>query len=175
MSYLIRRAVREDVSQLEKLLDDYVRETYQAAWGGRAELLERHFDENAVEIILAETPRRKTVGFVAWTSDYDLHWCMKGAAIIDLYVCPPHRGRGAAVLLATGLAAEIQKRGGAFLHGGAVENEVVRRLYNRIAMVQPNGDCYVSGRAFRHLADLSGKSVREIAANLPEAAWNYEP
>lgn len=175
MSYLIRKAAQKDVSQLAKLLDAYVRETYRAAWGGQAELLARDLAENAVEMFLAETLRREIIAFVAWTSAYDLHWCMKGGLIVDLYVCPPHRGRGAAVLLATCLAKEIQKRGGAFLHGGAVENAVVRRLYSRIATVQPNGEFYVSGRAFRHLAGLSGKSAREIAGNLPETAWNYEP
>jgi GNAT superfamily N-acetyltransferase len=175
MSYLIRKAVQKDVSQLGKLLDAYVRETYQGAWGGNVGLLERHLIENAVEMLLAETPGRETVAFIAWTYAYDLHWCMKGGLIVDLYVCPAHRGRGAAVLLAVCLAEEIQKRGGTFLHGGAVENAVVHRLYNRVAMVQPNGECYVSGRAFRHLANLSGKSVREIVVNLPEAAWNYEP
>jgi hypothetical protein len=40
----------------------------------------------------------------------------------------------------------------------------------------PVGNEYtVSGRAFRHLADLSGKSVREVIRELPEPAWNSEP
>jgi hypothetical protein len=44
-----------------------------------------------------------------------------------------------------------------------------------MAMRQPDGELYVSGRAFRHLAELSGKNPREIVKNLPEAVWNYEP
>ena len=100
---------------------------------------------------------------------------MEGGEIIDLFIRLPYRGRGAGVLLITKLAAEIRENGGAFLHGGAVDDPVVRRFYERSVMCMPGGGSYLSGRAFRHLADLSGKSVREIARNLPEAAWNHEP
>ncbi|MFN2393769.1 MAG: N-acetyltransferase, partial [Pyrinomonadaceae bacterium] len=61
------------------------------------------------------------------------------------------------------------------LKGGAVDNPVVRRLYQKIAMCLPDGESYVSGRAFRRLSKLSSKSLREIIKNLPESAWNYEP
>ncbi len=174
MSYLIRNANRDDVQRLEKLLADYMRETYQGVWGGSAELLERHLTEKEIEILLAETSSREVVAFLAWTSSYDLHWCMKGGVIVDLFVCPQHRSRGVAVLLATDLARQIQERGGTHLKGGAVESPIVHRLYRRIAMRLSDNEYYVSGRAFRHLASLSGKSLREIVKNLPETAWNYE-
>ena len=58
---------------------------------------------------------------------------------------------------------------------GAVDNPVVRRLYQKIAMCLPAGESYVSGRAFRRLAELSGKSLHEIIKKMPEATWNYEP
>ena len=112
MSYLVRNANRDDVQRLEKLLGDYMRETYQGAWGGNSELLERHLTENAVEILLAETSSFEVVAFLAWSSSYDLHWCMKGGVIVDLFVCPQHRSRGVAVLLAINLARQIQERGG---------------------------------------------------------------
>jgi len=70
---------------------------------------------------------------------------------------------------------KIQKHGGAYLKGGAVNSSVVHRLYQRIAMRVSENDYYVSGRAFRRLAELSGKSPREIVSGLPEVAWNYEP
>lgn len=174
MSYVIRNANPDDVQRLEKLLADYMRETYQGAWGGSAELLERHLTEKEIEILLAETSSREVVAFLAWSSSYDLHWCMKGGVIVDLFVCPQHRSRGVAVLLATDLARQIQERGGTHLKGGAVENPIVHRLYRRIAMRLSDNEYYVSGRAFRHLASLSGKSLREIVKNLPETAWNYE-
>ena len=175
MSFLIRKANSDDVPRLSKLLADYMQETYHGAWGGNAELLEQHLTEKAIEFFLAETSNHEIVGFLAWSFSYDLHWCMKGGVIVDLYVCPEYRSRGAAVLLATELAAEIQKHGGTHLKGGAVESPAVHRLYSRIAMRLGENEYYVSGRAFRHLASLSGQGLREIVKNLPETAWNYEP
>jgi len=175
VSFLIRKANPGDVPPLAKLLADYMQETCRGAWGGNAVLLDQHLIEKAVEIFLAETSSGEIVGFLAWSFSYDLHWCMKGAFIVDLYVCPQYRGRGAAVLLATELAAEIQKQGGTHLKGGAVETPAVHRLYRRIAMGLGENEYYVSGRAFRHLASLSGKGLREIVKNLPEPAWNCEP
>lgn len=175
MSYKIRRAEPPDVPRLENMLIDYMRETYQSAWGGNAERLKRDVSDGKVKIFVAESSAGEIVGFVAWVSIYDLHHCLEGGEIVDLFVRSTHRGRGAGVLLIAKLAAEIREKGGAFLHGGAVDDPIVRRFYERSVMCLPGGDAYLSGRAFRHLADLSGKSVREIAWNLPVAAWNHEP
>jgi len=175
MSYLIRQAGRNDIPQLEKLLDAYMRETYQGIWAGTAERLEQDGFGNEFELVVAENSGGEVVGFAAWIPTYDLHYCMKGGEVIDMFVCPPERGRGAALLMAIDIASEIQKRGGTFLKGGAVDNAVVRRFYGRMAMCFPDGTSYVSGRAFRHLAGLADKNLREIVGNLPETAWNYEP
>src|SRR5215207_9712631 len=175
MPYLIRKANRSDVSSLGELLEAYMRETYHGAWGGNIQLLEQHLEGNEVEIIVAETLDRQVVGFVAWVHSYDLHWCLKGGDVIDFFVRPSHRGRGAAVVLIAKLAGDVRERGGAYIKGGAVDNPVVRRLYRKIAMCLPGGESYVSGRAFRRLAELSGESLREIIRKMPEAAWNYEP
>jgi GNAT superfamily N-acetyltransferase len=173
--YLIRKANKSDVPSLVQLLEAYMRETYHGAWGGNVELLEQHLLGNELEIIVAETLNREVVGFVAWVDSYDLHWCLKGGDVIDFFVCPSHRGRGAAILLISKLAGDIQEQGGVYLKGGAVDDPVVRRLYQKIAMCLPGGESYVSGRAFRRLAELSGESLREIIRKMPEAAWNYEP
>ncbi|MGI9037194.1 MAG: GNAT family N-acetyltransferase [Pyrinomonadaceae bacterium] len=175
MSYSIRKADFGDVSQLEKLLDDYLRETYNSVWAGTAERLKSDGFGREFEMLIAKNTSQEIVGFIAWNSGYDLHHCLKGGTVIDFYVAPKNRGHGAGLLLAIEAAAEIEKSGGAFLHGGAVENDSVRRFYNRIAISFPNGECYISGRAFRHLASLAGKSVREIIKNLPESDWNYQP
>ena len=123
---------------------------------------------------MAETLNREVIGFVAWIDSYDLHWCLKGGDVIDFFVYPSHRGLGAAILLIVRLAAEIQEHGGIYLKGGAVDNPIVQRLYQKIAMCLSGGESYISGRAFRRLAELSDKSLREIIKNLPETAWNYE-
>jgi GNAT superfamily N-acetyltransferase len=173
--YLIRKANKSDVPSLGQLLEAYMRETYHGAWGGNVELLEQHLLGNELEIIVAETLNREVVGFVAWVDSYDLHWCLKGGDVIDFFVRPSHRGRGAAILLISKLAGNIRERGGAYLKGGAVDDPVVRRLYRKIAIRFPGGESYISGRAFRRLAELSGESLRGIIRKMPEAAWNYEP
>lgn len=118
MPYPIRKANRNDVPRLAELLEPYMRETYQGPWGGNAQLLEQHLVNNEVGIIVAEALSRDVIGFVAWIDSYDLHWCMKGGDVIDFYVRPSARGRGAAMLLIAKLAAEVQGRGGAYLKGG---------------------------------------------------------
>src|SRR5215218_10137567 len=175
MPYLIRKANQSDAPPLGELLDAYMRETYHGTWGGNIQILEQHILDNEVKIIVAGTLNRRVIGFIAWIASYDLHWCLKGGDVIDFFVCLPHRGRGAAILLITKLAGDIQEHGGAYLKGGAVDNPVVRRLYQKIAMCLPGGESYVSGRAFRRLAELSGENPREIVKKMPEAAWNYEP
>lgn len=175
MPYLIRKANGSDARALGELLEAYLLETYHGAWGGNAQLLEQHLAGGEVEIIVAETSDREVIGFVAWIGSYDLHWCIKGGDVIDFYVRASHRGRGAAVSLIVNLAADVRDRGGGYLKGGAVDDPVVRRLYKKIAMILPDGESYVSGRAFRRLAELVGKSLREIVKNLPDAAWNREP
>jgi GNAT superfamily N-acetyltransferase len=173
MSYLIRKAIHNDIPHLEKLLRDYMQETYQGNWSGTIESLEKDGFGNEFETMVAENSGGEIVGFAAWISTYDLHWCLKGGEVIDMFVSQPARGRGVALLMMTAIASEIQREGGVFLKGGAVDNEAVKHFYARIAMGMP--ECYVSGRAFRHLADLSGKPLREIVRNLPEPVWNREP
>ncbi len=175
MFYLTRKAAPNDIPFLKKMLGDYMRETYDGVWTGTTERLERDVFGREFEMSVGESRTKEIIGFIAWNNAYDLHHCLKGGTVIDFYVAPTIRGRGAGLVLAVDAARKIQKSGGAFLHGGAVENKIVRRSFNRIAMSFPNGECYLSGRAFRHFAGLSGKSVREIIKNLPETEWNYQP
>lgn len=170
MSYQIRKANQNDFPGLEKLLDGY----YLGNWRGSIEQLMQDLESGDFEILVAENDGKELIGFLVWTLTYDLNWCLKGGEVIDFYVSPTHRGRGAALLLTIGMAKAAQKRGAAFLKGGS-ENQVVHRTFGRMAMRQPDGELYISGRAFRHLAELSGKNPREIVKNLPEAAWNFEP
>ena len=175
MAYLIRKANQNDFPALKELLDAYMRETYQGVWGGNVERFAKDALTQTFEILVAENVAGRVTGFIAWMPTYDLHWCLKGGDVIDFYVSPSFRGRGVGLRLAIEAAKEIEKRGGTFLKGGAVNNSAVRRFYGRIAVSIEGGEFYVSGRAFRHLAGLSGKSVRETIKNLPETDWNYEP
>jgi GNAT superfamily N-acetyltransferase len=173
LQLLLRKVKSEDVERLGPLLSEYMLETYGTPWGGDPARLERHLSGEAVKIILAEHAGG-AVGFIAWTPCYDLHWCMKGAVIVDLYVRTPNRGRGVALLLSTTVAKEVEASGGTFLQGGAVESPGAHRLYRRIATRAESGDYYVSGRAFRHFASLAGQPVRAIIRSLPDPSWNTE-
>lgn len=175
MPYLIRSASSNDSADLAVLLEAYLPETYASEWGGSAENLAEHLAEGSVEIAVAENEAQQVIGLIAFIFTYDLHWCMKGADIIDFYVFRFHRGKGAAIRLVTWLAEKVQERGGSFIKGGAVDDPIIRKLYQKVAACQPNGEAYISGRAFRHLAGLSGKSVREIIKSLPKTEWNSEP
>jgi GNAT superfamily N-acetyltransferase len=175
MSFQIRKANPEDAAPLGVLIDDYMRETYGGGWGGDVAALRQHLQDESIGILLLENARDEIEAFLAWTISYDLHWCMKGGVIVDLYVRPASRGRGAALVLAAELAAEIKRLGGTHLKGGAVETASVHRFYQRIAARQGENEYYVSGRAFRRLAALSGKTVREMVGSLPSADWNFQP
>jgi hypothetical protein len=86
MTYLIRKATQNDIPCLEKLLNVYMQESFQRAWGGTAQRLEQHGFGHEFEMIVAEASDQGVVAFAAWLSSYDLHHCMKGGEVIDLYV-----------------------------------------------------------------------------------------
>jgi GNAT superfamily N-acetyltransferase len=154
MSYIIRYATVNDIQSLGELLDAYMQETFQRTWGGTIQQLEQDGFGTEFEIIIAETSEQEIIAFAAWKSSYDLHHCVKGAEVIDLFVCPSHRGHGVAMLLLANVAVESQKHGGKYIKGQAVDNPAAQRLYRRCARCFPLSDCYVSGRAFRRLGHL---------------------
>jgi GNAT superfamily N-acetyltransferase len=158
-----------------QLLEVYMRETFKAPWHGSAEALRRDGFGREFETHVAVTGDGCVMGFVAWTKSYDLHHCLTGGYILDLYVAPGSRGRGVAPAFVCTVAAEILRRGGTYVKGQAVDNRAVQRLYARFAMCFPGADCIVGGRAFRRLAALAGCSARVAARSLPEKSWNYEP
>jgi GNAT superfamily N-acetyltransferase len=174
MPYLIRHAIPADIPKLSELLDIYMQETFQKAWRGTPQQLKQDCFGAEFEMLVAETLERETIAFAAWKTSYDLHCCLKGGEVIDLFVCREHRGRGVAMNLLIAVANEIEKSGGVYIKGQPV-NGIAERLYQRCARCFPAAECFVSGRAFRRLAELSGKGLREIVRGLPEQSWNYEP
>jgi GNAT superfamily N-acetyltransferase len=168
-----RRLTASDIGSWIPLLQAYMREAYGVEWTGSSEALRRDALGQRCSVLLATTPHGAAVGFVAWCPSYDLHNCVAGVDVLDLYVVPAMRSRGVALLLACALAAEEHGRGAVYMKGMSLEGGSGRRLYGRFAVCDPGG-CIVSGRAFRRLAELAGRPVREIARSLPERAWNYE-
>ena len=169
----VRRATPDDAETLAALLAAYLRESYAGHIGSSAEQLRRDVlsERSRYHILLAEADG-SAIGFVAWDLVYDMHWAMAGGQVADLFVIPSHRGLGVALALIASAAADVQTNGGAFLRGGDYDRESTRRAYARVAVVATSGDTHLSGLAFRCVAGLAGRPVREIIRSLPPADWN---
>ena len=173
--FQIRAATSKDVSTLSELLEMYMQETFRQPWRGSPEAIERDGFGVEFETIVAETSKGELIGFAAWALSYDLHHCIRGGEIIDMFVNAEYRGRGVAAALLAAVAAAVHRKEGKYLKGQAVENAVSRRLYARVAVSFPGADYIVGGRAFRKLAELAGRRVRAIIHGLPQKEWNYDP
>src|SRR5262245_16786556 len=170
----VRVPARGDTRELGQLLQTYMGEALSTAWGGAVDALERDVSAGRVNILVADE-NEALIGFAAWTSSYDLHHCVSGGEVLDVYVTPGRRGRGVAVALLAAAANEVRRAGGTYLKGLVVAERAGRRLYQRLGVSFPGKHCYVSGRAFRALGDLAGQPPREILRTLPDKGWNREP
>ena len=74
------------------------------------------------------------------------------------------RGRGVAASLLATIAARVRDRGGSYVMGQSVQDPRVQRMYERLDVSFPGASCYVSGRAFRVLAELRGAARRQLRA-----------
>lgn len=169
----VRPLAPSDIPAVAALMETYLRETYGARWHGSTEALHRDALGDKCSVHVAVSVDAAVVGFIAWTPSYDLHHCVPGAEVLDLYVQPAWRGRGVALLLACAAAADVARAGGLYMKGGAVETGTALHLYRRFGVCD-GANCIVSGRAFRRLAELAGRSVREVVRSLPETSWNHE-
>jgi len=148
-------------------------ETYHEEWRGTVNgLLQDGFGAR-FRALIAALPDQ-TVGFLAWETSYDLHHCLSGGHVLDLYVTPRHRARGIAVQLIARAAGIIHNEGGAFIKGGAVDSGTGSRLYGRFAPSFGN-DYILGGKAFRHLAARADLPVRKLVRSMPHREWNFEP
>ncbi len=171
----IRPALPTDAPDLATLLHAFMQDAFQRPWHGTVDALQRDGCGARFETSVAVASNGAMVGFVAWEGSYDLHHCVSGGHLIDMYVRPSHRGRGVALALVADVADRVRQRGGHYVRGQAVQTPSVQRMDDRIALLFPGAECNVGGRAFRALADLAGLSAREAARRLPPKAWNYEP
>ncbi|PSN75824.1 hypothetical protein C8B47_30550 [filamentous cyanobacterium CCP4] len=96
MPYRVRPATLDDLPSLTALLEAYMQETFQRPWGGTPERLAQDGFGTEFELIVAVPEDQAPVAFAAWASHYDIHHCIKGGAVIDLFVEPAHRSRGGA-------------------------------------------------------------------------------
>jgi GNAT superfamily N-acetyltransferase len=170
--YIIREASPEDVQAVAALLRAYMLETYHEEWRGSVTgLLQDGFGARFRTIIA--TRANQAVGFLAWEKSYDLHHCLGGGHVLDLYVAQRHRARGIAVQLIARAAEVIHSEGGAFIKGGAVDSGTGSRLYGRFAPAFGN-DYILGGKAFRHLAAQANLPARSLVRSMPKREWNFE-
>ena len=148
-------------------------ETYHEEWRGTVDGLRQDGFGARFRALIAALPDQ-TVGFLAWETSYDLHHCLSGGHVLDLYVTPRHRARGIAVQLIARAAGIIHNEGGAFIKGGAVDSGTGSRLYGRFAPSFGN-DYILGGKAFRHLAARADLPVRKLVRSMPHREWNFEP
>jgi GNAT superfamily N-acetyltransferase len=171
--YVIRETSPDDVHRFATLLRAYMLETYHEEWRGSVNgLLEDGFGAHFHALIAVFADQ--AVGFLAWERSYDLHHCLTGGHILDLYVIHRHRARGVAVQLLARAAGIIHSDDGAFMKGGAVESGTGSRLYGRFAPAFGN-DYILGGKAFRHLAAQANLPIRTLVRSAPKREWNFEP
>lgn len=172
----IRPATTEDVPAIAALFGAHMRDAFGAGarWDGSAEALARdgfglHFE------MLVATRSSECVGFVGWQNDYDVHSCIPGAELNDMYVRPDVRGLGVALRLVAAVAATVRARGGKYVRGLTTGDPRTLALYGRIAVAFEGANCILGGAAFRTVAELAGKPARAIIRGLPDNQANWKP
>ena len=171
----IRSAHLHDTKALVGLIRSYMLELFDLKWSGSLSALERDGFGAEFESVVAESQKGSFIGFGAWRRSYDLHHCMSGGELMDLYVEPKYRGQGIALCIIASVAQQIHDQGGHYIRGKAIPNQMVERFYSRVAVSFPGTEYNIGGRAFRCLAEISGQSSREMLLSLPQKSWNYEP
>lgn len=160
------------VDELSALVAEYMNDSYATKWGGSAGSLKQALERGHVSGFVA---RRGGVGvgFAATVPDFDLHHCVRGTRVVDLYVAPAHRGRAVALELLAHVANTALSHGFAYIRGeGDARRPAVHHLYGRFSMRY--GDTYnVSGLALRRLASLRNLRPREVLARLPTVEMNH--
>src|SRR5262245_36870772 len=99
----VRAPLAGDGGGLARLLEAYMAEALSTSWGGSADALERDLAAGRVRVLVADESNA-LIGFAAWTWSYDLHHCVSGAEVLDVYVTPGRRGQAIAVALLAAVA-----------------------------------------------------------------------
>ncbi len=168
----VSAASEEELPGIALLIEAYMRETFGVGWSGSVDALRRDGRGSHFEVVAARH-RGEPIGFAMLEPTYDVHHCLPGGCIADLYVKPGHRGRGVALRLIAAAATLVRERGGSFIKGQATPE--ARPFYERVAMAFEGADCIVGGRAFRAIAELHGRPHRELIRGLPTREWNRQP
>lgn len=170
---LVRDAAVEDLTQLTGLLDEYMEETYQRRWAGKREDLARDILGRECHTLVA-VDDAELVGFAIWQRCYDVHHCLHGGELLDLYVQKAARGSAFAPQLLLAVISAVSRNGGKFLRGKGVSAQG-DSLYERFAVTFPGTEFILGGRAFRELGALKGVPLRQAMRAIPPKSANFEP
>src|SRR5262245_13968973 len=165
-----------DAETVAALFDAYMDELFRQPNALTPDVLLRDGQGRHFRLMLAADGGDRPVGFAAWRMTYDLHHAVAGGEIPDMFVARVFRGRALAVRLIAAVARAVRAAGGLYVKGEALQDDLARlRLVRRLAVGFPAESVYVSGRAFRVLADLADADTRTLVARLPTAAMSREP
>ena len=162
-----------DLEAVVSMIRSYMDETFALPWMGESGVLERALAVHRVTLAVAQIDE-EAIGFVSWSPSYDLHHCIWGAEVLDLFVRPQFRGRAVALRLLAFVADRVREDGGAYMKGSIAGAPGNGRFYSRSAVLDSGVACTLSGRAFRTLADTETLDIRAAVRSLPPPAWNYE-
>ena len=169
---IVRRATADDVPALAALIDGFAKGHPAEGLARSVEMLRDALfgDQPIAQVLLAEK-NDVAIGFGAWRKAYDLFWSMYGGDGLGLYVVPSQRGFGAGLCIVAAICADIREHGGHFLQ--ASYGAELSAFYERVAVGRPERACHVSALAFERLAEVAGRSARQIIRALPEKSLNY--
>lgn len=165
-----------DAEALAALFVAYMDELFSRPSAMTADILLRDGQGSHFSLLLAVDKADRPIGFAAWRWDYDLHHAMRGGDIPDLFVAHPYRGRALAIRLVAAVARAVREQGGTFIKGEVLTDDLKRvRLLRRMTIGFPGESVYVSGRAFRELADLADADLKTLVAKLPASEASRQP
>jgi GNAT superfamily N-acetyltransferase len=166
----------DEAVAVAELFKAYMQETFGTDSAMLPDVLLRDGMGLHFNLIVALDVRQQPAGFAAWRMAYDLHHAVAGGEVPDLFVAHRHRGRGLSIRLLAAVAQEVQRRGGTYIKGEVLTDDPRRmQLLHRVAVGFSGESAYVSGRAFRQLAQLTGVDARALVEGLPTPAMSREP
>lgn len=169
---IVRDARESDLPVIGEMLDDFVGD-HPAKTHPRSldKTRAAHFGPSRVANLLVAEHRGRVAGMVQWWLVYDMFWSMLCSRAEFLYVRPDVRGLAIAPALIAEVCARGRAAGAVALNGASFEPHVTA-LYERFALGWPSRECHVCEEAFQVLADLAGRSTREIVRGLPAKELN---
>jgi predicted nucleotidyltransferase/GNAT superfamily N-acetyltransferase len=163
---IVRKAMADDDATLSVLLAECaVGHPAQGATPSPAWVREVMFtDPSLCRVLLAERVGQP-IGFAAWRPTYDYLFGVRGAEVVWLFVRPGHRGVGVAAALLAQVCADVLRDGGRFLWG-SYGRAIVGKFYKRMVDTRPETAVGLPNASVVFLANLAGRTPRQIARAL---------